>query len=182
MAIQEALMIAYKFQELGVKAGFLKFAEELYANPALMGCAEKLCLEMHDRVFYWNKQENKNPWDYSTRISYTMWFCFYAGAGAYCLWQMNDDSFQPLSLIDDLSKPKGFDCIDEYVEELLGIRFGSDESKRLRMHIFGDLVPILGKYSTLVQGDEEILLQLLECMKGIFDYGIMFARSYLMSK
>ena len=42
-------------------------------------------------------------------------FCAYAGIGATYLWDADFAAFWKGSIVDQLAKPRGFECMDEYI-------------------------------------------------------------------
>lgn len=62
-------------------------------------------------------------------------FCAYAGMGAVQLWNDDWDTLKREGIVESLIKPRGIDEMDEYVTDIIGIGYGSEESDALLLRL-----------------------------------------------
>ena len=101
-------------------------------------------------------------------------WCIVAGVGSVELWNNHFEEIEEKGLYEALTESKGFDCMDEYVFDLIGIGNSGDVFKKER-----DLYLKVAR-ETLLQimpnvsprNLEDFQKQLHECMKALFYFGV----------
>ena len=89
--------------KLGVSDGFLSQPKFSFI-PEVMTLAPKLCSQVYMKII----RLTNNP-------TVCCGFCAYIAIGVTYLWQNNFSAFQNSDLLDILEKPRGFECVDEYI-------------------------------------------------------------------
>lgn len=58
-------------------------------------------------------------------------WCAFMGMGAISAWNLDWGNLQKTNIVDYLSAKRGFDCVDEYVYDVIGLGTGTVEQKKL---------------------------------------------------
>ena len=101
--------------ELGKKDGLI-INEKFVFIPEVMILGEQICAQVHSKI----TKLGANPMA-------SCGFCAYAGIGATYLWNVDFASFQKGNIIDQLSKPRGFECMDEFITDAAGFKHAEIE-------------------------------------------------------
>ena len=144
-----------KLLDFGTKAGFLSQPKFVFI-PEVMILAPKICPRVHEMV---------------TRIvvspTASCGFCAYAAIGATYLWQNDFGRFQREDVLDVLTKPRGEDCMDEYITDLTGF-----DHEEIQTH--------LQAAATLTIGCTEDAANHFEnCLETMFQYGMVLEMNKL---
>lgn len=99
-------------------------------------------------------------------------FSVYAGMGAVALWNADWPSLKKEGIYNSLIKERALYSMDEYVSELVGYPYASEQGKRL-MHDLQGMIPVALKASDykLTEEKPQNSPDLHECMKALFYFG-----------
>lgn len=141
--------------DFGVKEGFLSQPKFTFI-PEVMLLAPKLCPQIYKKVI----QLVNSP-------TACCGFCSYIAIGATYLWQNDFACFQKDNILAILEKPRGFDCVDEYITDLTGF----DHSK-IEKHLQTAAVLAIGNTENVAENFEK-------CLETMFHYGMVIEMSKL---
>ncbi len=135
--------------DFGVKEGFLTEPKFVFV-PEVMTLAPKLCPRVYKMVI----SAAPSP-------EACCAFCTYTAIGATYLWQNDIKRFQKEDILEILTKPRGEDCMDEYVTDLTGFNH-----KDLEDHL--KIAAILAIGNT-----EDVAKRFDKCLETMFQYGMV---------
>ena len=141
--------------DMGVKDGFLEQPKFTFV-PEVMILAPKLCPQIYQKII---RQVN-SP-------TACCGFSAYIAIGATYLWQNDFATFQNSDILEVLEKPRGFDCVDEYITDMAGF----DHSK-LEKHL--QMVSVVAIGNT-----ENVSSNFGKCMETMFHYGMVLEMNKL---
>ena len=141
--------------DFGVKEGFLSQPKFTFI-PEVMLLAPKLCPQIYKKVI----RLVNSP-------TACCGFCSYIAIGATYLWQNDFACFQKDNILAILEKPRGFDCVDEYITDLTGF----DHSK-IEKHLQTAAVLAIGNTENVAENFEK-------CLETMFHYGMVIEMSKL---
>lgn len=95
-------------------------------------------------------------------------WCAFMGMGAVAAWNSDWGNFKNTSIVDYLSAKRGFDYIDEYVLDIIGLGFGTIEGNQLTDFIRDSVDQLLESSYSL----KSILL-------GMFYFGMVYEMTLL---
>ena len=109
--------------------------------------------------------------DRVNRICGSQW-CAYAGMGTVWCWNVDWPMLWQKEILNTLTTLRGWDYMDEYVIDMIKIRFDTAESDNLvdflQSSSANAIVEITGKQ------DNEVYAQLIEFMRGAYMFGMVF--------
>lgn len=97
----------------------------------------------------------------------------YAGMGAVALWNTDWNSLKAKGIAETLLEPRGSEAMDEYVHELIGIPFESEEGKELIEVMYTLACWTLAEYGAGAKRDE-IRTLLPEIMQAMYLFGMVY--------
>lgn len=105
---------------------------------------------------------------YAVLFGYSM----YAGLGAVALWDADWPSLRARGIYRSLTEPRGVDCMDEYVTELLGYTYNSQYGRKLTRDLQG-MMPVVLNAACYRLPDERPrnTTHLHNCMVALFYFG-----------
>lgn len=118
----EYLKYAELLLDEGRANGFIQ-SESMPFIPELLVCADDVCRKILKTAL--EIDPNKSP------DSLVFAWSAYAGMGAVKLWNDNASKLFSTGVYEALVEPRGFDEMDEYVMDTIGIPFGSSGEKRV---------------------------------------------------
>jgi len=97
----------------------------------------------------------------------------YAGMGAVCHWDMNWDNLKSKGIAETLIEPRGVCAMDEYVVDLIGIKYDSIEGTKLNTEI---RVLSLWAIATFMKDvpKEYIFDVLRDVMEAMYIFGMVY--------
>ena len=140
---------------MGKEDGFI-IREKFVFVPEVMTLGEQICAQVHLEI---------NKLGPSPMAS--CGFCAYAGIGTTYLWNADFSAFQMGNIIEQLSKPRGFECMDEYIADIAGFQF--DE---LEQHLKMASVVTIGN-------TPEAKNEFKKCLVTMFNYGMVIEMNKL---
>ncbi|MCQ2512435.1 MAG: tetratricopeptide repeat protein, partial [Lachnospiraceae bacterium] len=87
------------------------------------------------------------------------------GVGARCLYEKDNHIFESYLSIDLLWKPLGFEHMDEYVSQLIGMRPNGEEIKHLMAYFENAFLEI---YDDYYDKEDDPTSRLSDCCRGMF--------------
>ena len=138
----------------GVSDGYLSQPKFVYI-PEVMLLAPKICPRVYDMVI----RAVPSP-------TACCGFCSYAAIGATYIWQNDFNSFQKQDILEMLTKPRGEDCMDEYVMDIAG--FDMD----LQTHLQAAAAITIGN-------TEDAAHHFGQCLETMFHYGMVLEMNKL---
>lgn len=134
--------------DFGTNAGYLSQPKYIFV-PEVIVLAPKICPRVHEMI---------------TRIAVnpmaSCGFCAYAAIGATYLWQNDFERFQKEDVLKILTKPRGIDCMDEYVTDLTGFNH-----KEIEEHLQAAAVVTVGNTPDAAN-------HFGQCLETMFKYGM----------
>lgn len=129
-----------------IKFSAAAFLEELVRHGSKAGYAEEdgfpVIPELTVRAPLVVRQmmsgiQNSNyiPSSVEAEMSATLAVCAFAGMGAALLWYTDQDVLNRKGIFDALTQARGIFVMDEYVTDLIGIGYGTEESEQLNEHL-----------------------------------------------
>lgn len=99
-------------------------------------------------------------------------FSMYAGIGAVALWNRDWPALKVKGIYESLISDRGIDRMDEYVTELIGYSYSSQEGRQL-MHNLQSMMPVVLKAANyrLPNVRPENTQELHDCMVALFYFG-----------
>ncbi len=134
--------------DFGVKDGFLSQPKFTFI-PEVMLLAPKLCPQVYKKVI----RLVNSP-------TACCGFCSYIAIGATYLWQNDFACFQKDDILETLEKPRGFDCVDEYITDLAGF-----DHTKIEKHLQTAAVLAIGNTDNVADNFEK-------CLETMFCYGM----------
>ena len=120
-------------------------------------------------------ESSKSPealkFNFEARSTINIGLSFLAGAAAVLFWKNNPDEIKQNSLLSVLTKDRGFNLMDEFIIDKLGINYGSEESDRL-IQMTGKLAKTSLNEVTSKKG--HTLDSYIFCAKSLFMVGVAF--------
>ena len=100
-------------------------------------------------------------------------WCAYAGIGCVRLLRDNEKAFEKKGVVETLSETRGFEGMDEYVTNIIGLGFGTAASDKLIDAIFTLAETVLSPLADLEESDGELLFpQMQECFEAMYLVGV----------
>lgn len=140
---------------IGKKDGLIS-RERFVFIPEVMALGEQICGEIHTKI----TKLGPNPMA-------SCGFCAYAGIGATYLWNTDFSAFQRGSIIEQLSKPRGFECMDEHIADVAGYQFD-----KLEQHLKMASVITIGN-------TPNAKIAFSSCLVTMFNYGMIIEMNKL---
>ena len=141
--------------DFGVNDGFLSQKKFVFV-PEVMMLAPKLCPQVYKKII----RLGNNPLA-------CCGFCAYIGIGATYLWQNDFACFQKGNIVENLEKPRGFECVDEYITDMAGF-----EHSKIEQHLKAASLIAIGNTENVAQNFEQ-------CMETMFNYGMVLEMNKL---
>lgn len=141
--------------EFGVNDGLLSEPKFTFI-PEVMVHAPQLCPQVYKKVI----RLVNNP-------LVCCGFCAYVAIGATYLWHNDFATFQKADIVSHLEKPRGFDCMDEYITDMTGF----DHSK-IEKHLQMASVVAIGNTKDVKNNFEK-------CLETMFNYGMVLEMNKL---
>ena len=141
--------------DFGVKDGFLSQPKFTFI-PEVMLLAPKLCPQVYKKVI----RLVNSP-------TACCGFCSYIAIGATYLWQNDFACFQKDDILETLEKPRGFDCVDEYITDLAGF-----DHTKIEQHLQTAAVLTIGNTENAAENFEK-------CLETMFHYGMVLEMNKL---
>ena len=94
-------------------------------------------------------------------------FCAYAAIGVTYLWQNDFSTSQKANVLDMLTKPRGEDCMDEYITDLTGF-----DHEKIEKHLQMAAVVTIGN-------TEDAAHHFDKCLETMFHYGMVLEMNKL---
>lgn len=135
--------------KMGKRDGLLK-SEKFVFVPEVIRLAGQICTEIHGRI----TKLGANPMA-------SCGFCAYAGIGATYLWDADFAAFWKGNIVDQLAKPRGFECMDEYIASVAGFKFAEIDS-----HLKMAAVVTMGN-------TPDAKTEFSKCLTTMFGYGMV---------
>ncbi len=160
--------ILYDMANAGIKRGYLHYKiKEVPDIPDLSMMAEEVSEELFRRTAAYSKDHpNVSPANTAPSL------CFYAGMGAVELWNEDDARLRARGLVNLLIYERGFERMDEYVTDLVGIGYGSTASEQLMRQI-SEIETVGLDAISMPSSEEAAYRQFLEFMKAMYLYGMV---------
>ena len=158
--------------KLGVDASFLQ-DEKFRSVPELMSGAGERSMEVWKRIQHMIRDDDQHQ--NSLRLA-IVW-CLYLGMGNTAQWYADQSRLRSQNFIDACAREHGLERLDEYVTDLIGVRWGSTESDKLRIHVFGARDVMNKLIDSAKPADKQ--QQIRECLKAAYDYGMTLEMSRL---
>ncbi len=155
-----------------IEAGYINDRKEMIYIYDVLNASSTFSREMFRKMSEYGEEHN-----YTMRLIVlnTLCFCAYTGIGAVLLWKENGEKLPYGNIVEMLCEPRGLYYMDEYVHDMLGMPFESEEAKDFVAHIYESrniLADILEH-----KGFEPIIMN--EAFKAMYDYGMIWAMDYL---
>jgi tetratricopeptide (TPR) repeat protein len=102
-------------------------------------------------------------------------WAFYGGMGAVVYWNTKWDELQNSGIYECLATERGVDCLDEFVTDLIGMKWESNEEIRLREFIFESkniAMTYMSKNTSDKNNNAATMFQ--DTMKAMFQLGVGF--------
>lgn len=107
-------------------------------------------------------------------------WCVYAGIGCVRLLRDDKKTFAEKSVVTVLSEPHGFEHMDEYVTDIIGIGFGTSASDELIGNICTISEIVLDPLAKLdTETDDLLFPQMHECFEAMYLIGVSLGVSLL---
>lgn len=165
--------LVMKLIKAGYQAGYLPSENGFPNIPEIMMQSRAVTGDVFTTIF----SEEYAHLDMGLRIQSAHRFCFCCGMGAVALWNDDWNTLKQTGILASLSEPRGFDNLDEYVMDLVGIKWDSPEEKKLRRHIV-DCSNSLMK-DVYASDPDEASEKLMRGLWALYDYGMVIEMNRL---
>lgn len=133
--------------------------------PEIMVQRKVVCTDILSQVFSHKNIEEPD------RIS-LLW-CFYAGVGAIIHGRDDMENLQEIGIMATLTAPRGFDSMDEYVLDAIGVDLSTDEGKQFKSKLDDVVYWIMIRCLYSVKGGD-LGERLLNALQASFLLGNVF--------
>ena len=161
-----------KLVRKGFEDGFIENNSDCSYIPELLIQSDIVVRDIMDGF---NKADFKFD-DTQLFLYLTSCWSAFAGMGAVAQWHSDWNELQLKGIVPTLSQPRGIDEMDEYVQDLIGIKFGSEKSKKLTEHLKDMYLYIMEIYIHNYKdaSEEEHFFQFVEFFKAMYLYGMTY--------
>ena len=168
------LILAEKLLQIGRNEGYIH-SVGFPQIPELLACAEPTCIKILNAEAEYEK-DHPNVSEYG-RIKVIYYWSALAGIGAVYHWNNDWDTLSQEGIFEALTKERGFNEMDEYVLETVGISFESDQRKEL-YNVFDELLSECSGYISYEKTDVYRNTLLLGA-KAMYAFGMVFEMNRL---
>ncbi len=167
--------LANNLLELGRKEGYIRSTEYTFI-PELLMWADDTCQKVLSETIRYCQNDSTSPG--LTFVVISFGWSAYAGMGAVYLWNKDWDKLSHKGVYESLTAPRGYNEMDEYVLDSIGIPFHSKEAEQLTRFIQKELVPI-NIVRAFPHGAKPDLPGIIQAAKAMFVFGMVYEMNRL---
>lgn len=161
------LLVAERLLSIGRNDGHI-LSSGFPQIPELMVYAEAVSFQiLKETIENYRKNPKINP------FNTTFTWAAFAGMGAVYHWNMNWEELSSIGIFQALTRERGFDEMDEYVLDSIGIPFKSVEGQDLSRYLYSFLSPKCSMLVTPETGKLDIDAVMLGA-KAMYAFGMVF--------
>lgn len=155
-----------EISELGVELGYL--IHKLPSIPDLR------TLDMEYLLLCFNNTRKSPNVKAEDLFEISNAWAIYGGMGAVALWNIDWPNLKNKGIYNSLATQRGIDYLDEFVVDLIGLEWDTEEEKALRLFIFraADLAKTYFSNNIEKKTDNEVNNLFLESMRAMFQVGV----------